>query len=68
MGLSHASVDPDGIVNFHFAAQSVDIQAAGQPRFSDADFGRRRYAEPRPYRFDPESEPRPDHTYRPGIR
>lgn len=43
---------------FSYVALPVDLEAAKRPRFSDADFGRWRYAEPKRYRHDPEAEQR----------
>ncbi len=71
MGMTHATVEPDGTPNFHFAARPViDFETARRTAFTDRDFGRRSFGQPRHLVYDPESELRdPDvQKKRSGLR
>jgi hypothetical protein len=55
MGLTHATVDSDGIANFHFKGRPMMSMQEAR-RAPQIDLGRRNFAEPRRYSYDPESE------------
>lgn len=54
-GYTHTTTDADGIQNHHFEARPMMSMEEAR-RAPQIDLGRRRFAQPRRYRYDPESE------------
>lgn len=54
-GYTHTTTDADGIRNHHFEARPLMSMEAAR-RAPQMNFGRRNFARPHRYRYDPESD------------